>query len=1195
MLRPLRLLASVMLWPLLYTGGAGGSAVAEDQPPQPFALPEARADQPLFLSGEASGRFWARAAELPALTLNGVPEAADRATRVHALRVGGWLVLGLDALEPDGLVAREGVHGGEPWFEDAFAIGLTGAHALQVMVNPFGATWCQLDGKTGLAPLVDGTVKTAARCGHGRWRAEIAVNVSSLGAGQERIKLRVRRQRQQRGLVAYEEPATPELALGSADAWRGAAEVRIETALPQVFSARATLAAAKRDAEPAGAAEWSALPAQALREESGFAPVDPAFQPTEVRAVMAGNTLCLHVTCHEAYLDSLSEAGQELWREDSLELFIGPELWPYIQFSGGPQGRFTASQGKTGGRHVRGAAVPEGVTYAAEKSEHAWTAMLRLPLDALRAALGLPNGLDPAVYPWRIQIVRNRPEREALGQTAQRALLALTHSATSHCPLRFGLLRIVEGTVPPHAPEAAAELPAPVLDREARAQLKATGLVEAWASRRRDRFAAERDAQLELALKDADAWNAYAATLRERLCASLFPATAGKPPERTPLNAQVVYEHAHDGFRCIGVIFESRPGLPVPGTLFAPPQAHAAGAPRPALILIPAHHTPRNAPDLFVMGATIARAGGYALALESIGSGERAVSARWEHKTYQRCMAGAQLALAGEELAGWIAWDISRGVDLLLERGDVDSKRIGILGGVAGGGDLAAVAGVFDERFDVTIPFNFSAHKPMGGYYDPPRTLVGSHTAGLTPCLIDALVAPRRLIQAQEFDWNEACQSSHAFLKRVYGALGAEANLTFMHGGANTHATHFAALHRMPLYRALQGWWGLELPKDEAAEFKPKLNAAELECFQSPKGRAHLNALREAGRLREPHAYAKDLAGAYARTQAPDELRARLAALLGETEPLAPDAAGVKAFDRGLWRGAKVEGYWLPAEAAEVYAQPPGLALWLFRPAAGPAPHPAVLGFAPAGKARLLRERAGEVERLLAAGVAVALLDVRGCGESSPGPERDPEGAPATLATVLWMQRDSLPLRQLKDVRTALAFLAAREGLDPQRFALWGDGLVEPQAAPSAVLRFSETGFRACSPEPVVRAEPAGGWLALAAGLHAFPDAAGTARRVKAVLARGTLFAFASALDERHTYLPLDAQIPGLLRVGDSGDFAAALKAWNVRVHAEDLRDACNRAVSPDRLRAAWGAAAPDAYAPAPTEHAIAALIEALR
>ena len=319
--------------------------------------------------------------------------------------------------------------------------------------------------------------------------------------------------------------------------------------------------------------------------------------------------------------------------------------------------------------------------------------------------------------------------------------------------------------------------------------------------------------------------------------------------------------------------------------------------------------------------------------------------------------------------------------------------------------------------------------------------------------------------------------------------------------------------------------------------------------------------------------------------------------LLGNSAPN-PLTAAPRAVDLKSWRNAKVEGFWIPAEGKEGQGDAPlelGLALWVLTPNPEGGPRPVVLGLAQAGKDRFLHERAAQVETLLQAGVAVALLDVRGCGETSLGADRLPEGPSASLASVLWMQNESLPARQLKDVRTALHFLANRKDLDAQRLALWGEGFSEPNGTCADPVLFDETGFRQCTPTPKHLVEPAGGWLALTAALYPI-DTEGGRKGVqpKAVLVRGTLVSFASVLERRHHYLPVDAAVPGILGVADLADVVQALRGERVEILAEDLRDGSNRLVDVERVRKEWGDAAPSAYSEFPTEQAIQTLIKLL-
>ncbi len=65
---------------------------------------------------------------------------------------------------------------------------------------------------------------------------------------------------------------------------------------------------------------------------------------------------------------------------------------------------------------------------------------------------------------------------------------------------------------------------------------------------------------------------------------------------------------------------------------------------------------------------------------------------------------------------GWMAWDLMRGVDLLLARPGIDPERIILLGAVAGGGDPAAVTAALDPRITAVVPFNFGGPQPETHY-----------------------------------------------------------------------------------------------------------------------------------------------------------------------------------------------------------------------------------------------------------------------------------------------------------------------------------------------------------------------------------------------------------------------------------------------------------------------------------------------
>src|SRR5262245_64743856 len=107
-------------------------------------------------------------------------------------------------------------------------------------------------------------------------------------------------------------------------------------------------------------------------------------------------------------------------------------------------------------------------------------------------------------------------------------------------------------------------------------------------------------------------------------------------------------------------------------------------------------------------------------------------------------------------------------VDALVARPGVDSKRIILLGSVAGGGDPAGVTAALDQRIACVVPFNFGGPQPEnryplpddaetsfnyagGGSWESTRNLARSAADGFLPWVIVGSVAPRKLIHAHEF------------------------------------------------------------------------------------------------------------------------------------------------------------------------------------------------------------------------------------------------------------------------------------------------------------------------------------------------------------------------------------------------------------------------------------------------------------
>ena len=200
-----------------------------------------------------------------------------------------------------------------------------------------------------------------------------------------------------------------------------------------------------------------------------------------------------------------------------------------------------------------------------------------------------------------------------------------------------------------------------------------------------------------------------------------------------------------DGYRIENLVFESRPGLVVTANLYRP-----ASPPRsmPGILISHSHHNPKTQGELQDMGMTWARSGCLVLVMDQLGHGERRQHPfRTEadypqpfrvgrQDYYFRYNAGAQLHLVGESLMGWMAWDLMRGVDLLLSRPGIDKDRVILLGAVAGGGDPAAVTAALDPRITAVVPFNFGGPQPDYAVPDDPAPgfqLVRRRLLGVDP------------------------------------------------------------------------------------------------------------------------------------------------------------------------------------------------------------------------------------------------------------------------------------------------------------------------------------------------------------------------------------------------------------------------------------------------------------------------------
>ena len=676
----------------------------------------------------------------------------------------------------------------------------------------------------------------------------------------------------------------------------------------------------------------------------------------------------------------------------------------------------------------------------------------------------------------------------------------------------------------------------------------------------RCKAANQQDAEAWAKVKCRDDWEKFCAPRIEALKRSLgiFPTAPANPNVHTTRTIE------GDGYSIENLVYESRAGVWVTANLYLPSPLREK---MPCILIVHSHHNPRTQGELQDMGMTWARVGCMVLVMDQLSYGERRQHASGSRQDYRfRYINSIQLYTIGDSLMGWMVWDVMRGVDLLLNRKDVDRERVILIGAVAGGGDPAAVAAALDPRITCAIPFNFGGPQPetqyplsdnaeeifnyMGyGYWESTRNLRLSGRDGFLPWVIVASVAPRYLVYAHEFSWDRERDPVWKRLQKVFGFYDATENLAFTHGtGAvtgrppeSTHCNNVGAVHRKMIYPALERWFDIPVPQ----EYQNRLSEEELMSL-TPELRTKLKLcpqheiFAEIGAARATNM--RDSIAGLTPEERRQHLRQKWAELLGDIEP--GNVPSVRSFSTENLENISVERIVLEPEPK------------IFLPILGLLPStesqekfPVVIALAQEGKEGFIRERGEEIEKFLREGAAVYLPDVRGTGETSSGTSRERQSEATSISATELMLGQTLLGSQLRDVRSVLRYLLTRSDLDAQNITLWGDSF-----APENPAKFSDPLIDA--DESPYQSEPSGGLLALLGALY--EDC------VSAVTARGMIAGYQSLLRDRFCYVPHDAIVPGALTAGDLCDIAAVLAPRPLRL--ESLVDGRNCRISDQEL-----------------------------
>jgi hypothetical protein len=699
---------------------------------------------------------------------------------------------------------------------------------------------------------------------------------------------------------------------------------------------------------------------------------------------------------------------------------------------------------------------------------------------------------------------------------------------------------------------------------------------EARRSARRDAFerikqANRANSSAWYAIKTRDAWEQFRDDKLERLRESL---TQGEFPTE-PKNIVTHRTIEGDGFAIENITFESRPGIVVTANLYRPSQPPAAKM--PGILIVHSHHAPKTQGELQVMGMTFARQGATVLVMDQLGHGERRTHAfgvdgkypgpykpsRQDY--YFRYNTGVQLALAGESLMGYMVGDLMCGATLVAGRPGVDPAKLILMGAVAGGGDPAGVAGALDKRFAAVVPFNFGGYEPEdqfplpddaeqtfnysgSGSWESTRNLRLSARDGFAPWMIVGATAPRALVYAHEFRWDEPRDPMWRRLRTIYGFYGAADRLSSAFGSGtvrgktveDTHCTNIGAVHRKQLYPDFQRWFGLPVPVSEQTGTRPSEDL--LSSVEVPPLHKHVRALVDE-RLAAARAARKKFAfGPYR-----DALQEELRPLLGTIEPgdFREVACRRETVDEITVERVLLE---IPEPGATI---PIPLVLLQSAtakpPADGYGPR-IIVALAQRGKQAWTTRRPEQIAAWLEAGIVVAIPDLRGTGETSDGDGRGRSSGATSLSSTEQMLGQTVVGRHVRDVRTVTKYLRGRPSFATSIITLFGDGLVPANAADlAAAAPLDAEKLPAAS-------EPQGALVSLLVGLY--DDS------IALVFAGGALPTFTSILDEPYFYYPHDGVVPGMAARVDIADL---LVAQSAEVYLFDCRDGANRRISAAR------------------------------
>ena len=220
----------------------------------------------------------------------------------------------------------------------------------------------------------------------------------------------------------------------------------------------------------------------------------------------------------------------------------------------------------------------------------------------------------------------------------------------------------------------------------------------------------------------------------------------------------------HDGYTTQNICIELTPGQHLFGTIYA-----SLKKGKHALIVCPDGHWPyRYRKDEQQRLGTLARMGAVCVDFDLYGWGESEKEVGDHHSS----RAHVYQAACGYILLDW----------MLKNRKDIDTERVGVMGG-SGGGTHTVLLSLLDERVTASAPVVHLASHFDGGCPCESGMPVQLSAGGTCEPELAAVIAPKpMLVVSDGGDWTSSVPTlEFPYLQRIYGFYGAQDKVRNVH------------------------------------------------------------------------------------------------------------------------------------------------------------------------------------------------------------------------------------------------------------------------------------------------------------------------------------------------------------------------------------------------------------------------------